>query len=187
MRPRLTRITCFHRCSGLCRNFPRWSKSCLKVISVDLQAVSAGPRWATYFIIYKLLAGTYLYKYLLNTSSHNGDYIVPFSASKQTHCALVICGSEWVTVALHSTCFEYPPKWCVIVLFGCCMGNTTRNWYCLGAYSGYTIQWCTRLQGHFIHSHLYRVHMCLAVMCHLHFCQTDWDHLCATTLRVKWI
>ena len=102
MRPRLTRITCFHRCSGLCRNFPRWSKSCLKVISVDLQAVSAGPRWATYFIIYKLLAGTYLYKYLLNTSSHNGDYIVPFSASKQTHCALVICGSEWVTVALHS-------------------------------------------------------------------------------------
>ena len=45
-----------------------------------------------------------------------------------THCTVVIYKSEWVTVALHSTCFgglfKYPPKWStystVWLLYGWC-------------------------------------------------------------------
>ena len=48
-------------------------------------------------------------------------YIVLFSAFELTHCALVVCNSERVTVAF---CFEYPPKWrtcsTVWVLHGWC-------------------------------------------------------------------
>ena len=34
---------------------------------------------------------------------HSGNYTALFSASEQTHCALVICNCEWGAVALHST------------------------------------------------------------------------------------
>ena len=37
---------------------------------------------------------------------HRGSYIALFSAFEQTHCALVVCNSEWVTVALQSTFFN---------------------------------------------------------------------------------
>ena len=36
-------------------------------------------------------------------------------------------------------------------------------------------QSCTRLQCHFIQSHIGRVYVCLAVTCHLHFWQNDRD------------
>ena len=44
--------------------------------------------------------------------------------------------------------------------------------------SVYTIQPCTSLQHHLIQSHIDKVHVCLAVSCHLHFWQNDWDFLC---------
>ena len=61
-------------------------------------------------------------------------------------------------------------------------------WNCchLGASSVYTIQSCTSLQCHFIQSHIGRVYMCLAVTCHMHFWQNDWDLLCATAVTQGW-
>ena len=49
-----------------------------------------------------------------------------------------------------------------------------------GASSVYTIQPCTRLQCHFIQSHIGRMYSCLAVTCHLHFWQNDRGLLRAT-------
>ena len=61
-------------------------------------------------------------------------------------------------------------------------------WNCchLGTSSVYTIQPCISLQCHFIQSHTGRVHMCLAVTCHLHFWQNDWDLLRATAVTQGW-
>ena len=55
-----------------------------------------------------------------------------------------------------------------------------------GASSVYTIQPCTRLQCHFIQSHIGRVYACLAATCHLHFWQNDRDLLRATALTQRW-
>ena len=55
-----------------------------------------------------------------------------------------------------------------------------------GASSVYTIQACTRLQRHFIQSHIGRVYACLAVTCHLHFWQNDWALLGATAVTRGW-
>ena len=54
------------------------------------------------------------------------------------------------------------------------------------ASSVYTIQACTRLQCHFIQSHIGRVYVCLAVTCHLHFWQNDKDLLRATAVTRGW-
>ena len=37
----------------------------------------------------------------ISSSSHDHFYIALFSALEQTHCALVACDSEWVTVAFY--------------------------------------------------------------------------------------
>ena len=60
-------------------------------------------------------------------------------------------------------------------------------WSCchLSAHSVCTIQPCTSLQ-HFMHSHIWRVHVCLAVTCHLHFWQNHWGPLQATALTQGW-
>ena len=55
-----------------------------------------------------------------------------------------------------------------------------------GASSVYTIQPYTRLQCHFIQSHIGRVYACLAVTCHLHFWQNDRDLLRATAVTRGW-
>ena len=67
-------------------------------------------------------------------------------------------------------------------LFGCCMAGSMWSCCHLGTSSVYTSQLCTSLQYHFIQSHRYRVHVYLAVTCHLHFWQNDWDLLCATAV-----
>ena len=51
------------------------------------------------------------------------------------------------------------------------MAGATWNCCRLGASSVYTIHTCTSLQCHFIRSHIGRVHVFLAVTCHLHFWQ----------------
>ena len=39
---------------------------------------------------------------------------------------------------------------------------------------------------HFMQSHIRKVYACLAVTCHLHFWQNDWDLLCATVVTRGW-
>ena len=105
-----------------------------------------------------------------------------FSVTEQTHSALVICSSEWVTVAL------YNPFWIstnvVTAPFSCYMAGAMWNCCHLSASSVHTIQPCTSLQCHFIPNHLYRVRVCLAVIvtCHLQFWQNDQDGLHATVV-----
>ena len=74
----------------------------------------------------------------------------------------------------------------LVALCGCCMAGATWNVCRFGASSVYTIQPCTRLQCHFIQSHIGRVYACLAVTCHLHFWQNDRDLLPATAVTRGW-
>ena len=39
---------------------------------------------------------------------------------------------------------------------------------------------------HFMQSHIHKVYVCLAVTCHLHFWQNDWDLLHATVVTQGW-
>ena len=41
-------------------------------------------------------------------------------------------------------------------------------------------------QTHSMQSHIHRVHVCLAVTCHLHFWQNDQDLLRATAVTLEW-
>ena len=82
-----------------------------------------------------------------------------------------------VTVAVHSQT-GYSAHW---LLHGWCWFSTC---------SEYTIQPCSGLLCHFIHSKPHvNVHRCLAVTCHLHFWQNDWDLLCdaAVTHKITFI
>ena len=62
------------------------------------------------------------------------------------------------------------------------MADATWNCCRLGAHSVYTIQPCTSLQCHFIWSHMHSVHAYVAITCHLHLWQNDWDLLHATAV-----
>ena len=61
-----------------------------------------------------------------------------------THCAVVACDSEWVSVAFLSTSVNYNPSGVLTLLFDCYMA--AAMWSCchLSACSVYTIQPCTR-------------------------------------------
>ena len=54
------------------------------------------------------------------------------SASKQIHHTLVVHDSAWVTVALHTVFFYFPPKWCahstVWLLHGWCRVKLLMSW-----------------------------------------------------------
>ena len=67
------------------------------------------------------------------------------------------------------------------VLFGCYIAGATRNCCHPGACFVYSTQPCT-ISHHFMQSHRCRVHVCLAVCCHLHFWQNDQDLLYATAM-----
>ena len=64
------------------------------------------------------------------------------------------------------------------------MGVARVKWNCcrLGASSVYTIKPCTCLPCHFIRNHIRRMHVRLAVTCHLRFWQNDRDLLLATVV-----
>ena len=87
----------------------------------------------------------------------------------------------WVTVSFYST---YPWKWCTGSVQWLLRGWCHVICCCFGASSVYTIQPCTRLQCHFIQSHI--VYAYLAVTCHLHFWQNDRDLLRATAVTQGW-
>ena len=61
------------------------------------------------------------------------------------------------------------------------MAGATWNCCHLGASSVYTIQPC-----HFMQSHILKVYACLAVTCHLHFGQNDWDLLRVAAVTRGW-
>ena len=91
--------------------------------------------------------------------------IALFSASEHTHRALVVCHSQWVSVALHSE-FWISTK-VVTALCSCYMAGAKWNCCRLGASSVYTI-----IQP--------------AVICHLHLWQNDRDLLRATAVTRGW-
>jgi len=66
------------------------------------------------------------------------------------------------------------------------MASATWNCCYLSTGSVYTIQvLCTPYNHapcHFIQSHIHKMYACLAVTCHLHFWQNDWDLLHATVV-----
>ena len=96
-------------------------------------------------------------------------YMALFYVSDQTDCTLVVFNSEWVIAALHSV-FWLSPKWlkhCLVVTW-----LVPRE---TAAVSAHVL--CTTAQIHFIRSHIRRVHVCLAVSCHLPFWQNGRDLL----------
>ena len=48
-----------------------------------------------------------------------------------------------------------------------------------------TTTWCM-VAWHARQNHAHMVHVCLAVTCHLHFWQNEWDLLCATAVTRDW-
>ena len=128
-------------------------------------------------------------------------YIVLFSALKQTHCAHVTCDPERLTVPIHSTpCTPYnhaleghPQVACV---FSCNLPPSKR---CIHSTVWLLHGWChmkilpsrhtfcdhTTMHQFTVSHHskgLCRVYVCLAVTCHLHLWQNDWDLLRATAV-----
>ena len=118
--------------------------------------------------------------------------------SEQTHCAHVACNSERVTASFsvilnewqhlfHRAYFSYPRKWCTDGAIWLLMAGAT--WNC--CVSGHVL--CIplnhaplTLQCYFIQSPIVRVHVCLAVTCHLHFWQNDQDLSRATAVTRGW-
>ena len=74
-----------------------------------------------------------------------------YSVSEETHGALVVCHSEWVTVDIHSDLLT--------AQFSSYTADATWKCCCLGAGSVYNTQPCTRLLCHFIRSHIRKVHV----------------------------
>ena len=111
----------------------------------------------------------------------HGFYIaLLFSALEQTHCAYWhVILNEWLYVFIVRI-INIHGSGALIALFGCC--KCCR----FGAGSVYTIEPCTRLQCHFIQSHIGRVYVCLGVTCHLHFWQNDRDLVRATAVTRGW-
>ena len=87
----------------------------------------------------------YLYEQLLSALSrdeseafHNGSYRAILCI-----CTLVVCDSEWATVALH--CALWISTKVVTMLFSWYMAGAKWNCCCLSACSVYTMQLCTSL------------------------------------------
>ena len=93
------------------------------------------------------------------------------------------CMWLWMGDCSFTLClFENTPKCCTFRAVWVLHGWSGDMWKTETACSVYTIQPCTSLQCHFIQSNVHRVHVCLAVMCHLHFWQNDQALLCATSV-----
>ena len=123
---------------------------------------------------------------LINTEQPIDHFhIALFPALERTHCTLVTCGVEWVTVTFHCE-FWYPLKWCAYSTNGRYMAGATWNCCCLSIQCVCTIQPCTSFQCHFIQSHRRRMHECLTLTCHLHFWQNDQDLLLSAVSTQGW-
>ena len=58
--------------------------------------------WSLSHYLTLCVLGQFLKFYMIIVQRFIMATIAQFSLSEQTHCALVVCGSEWATVALHS-------------------------------------------------------------------------------------
>ena len=99
-------------------------------------------------------------------------------------CSRRIYDSEWVTVALRSV-FWIHRKWCthsaVWLLYGWCHVKLLPSRRTFG------VQYATKHQFTVLfRSHIRRVHVCLALTCHLHFWGNDLDLLRATAVARGW-
>ena len=100
-----------------------------------------------------------------------------FSAPKQTHCTQAACVLNERLWPFKEHFLNIHQSATLTALFGCCMAGATWNCCCL---SKFCVHHTTMDQ--FTVS-LYTVRVCLAVTCHLHFWQNDWDLLHATVVR----
>ena len=132
------------------------------------------------------LMKTLYYKHEIVADDDNDDhfYIVLFSALKQTDCAFVTCHSKWgTTFSMHvlnihrsGVLKRFLVTWLVphetATVLAFCSECTT--WPCTMSHHF--------MPCHFMQSHIYicRVHVYLAVTCHLHFWQKDRDLFIAT-------
>ena len=145
-----------------------WDPECDQVIKKKENILTQRRRWGMNFKKQK--------NFIIIIIIHS-FYIALFSALKQTHCAhwhmiLNECLKLFIVriINIHGSGVLTAFFW---VLHGWCYMK-----YChFSAGSVYTIQPCTRLQCHFIQSHIGRVCVCLGVTCHLHFWQNDRDLL----------
>ena len=89
---------------------------------------------------------------------------------EQTHCAHVKCDTEWVTVSLCSTHFQYSLRWCTnsTVWMWNCVHHSTIHQFTVSLYS------------------IYRAYVYLAITCHLHFWQNDQGLSRATAVTWGW-
>ena len=90
-----------------------------------------------------------------------------------------------------TTRFEYPSQWlqrCLIVtrLVPRKTAAVSAQVLCTSYNYVYIIQPCTSLQCYFIRSHIRRMHVCLALACHLYFWQKKQDYLHATAVTRRW-
>ena len=111
---------------------------------------------------------------------YSGNRIALFSASKQTHCRLVVCDFEWVAEASFSAFLN--SHRCGLALFGCYMAGATWYCCCFGTRSFFKC--------YFIRIHTGMVHVWSAVTCYLHRLQNDLDlsslHTTAVTRVWNW-
>ena len=146
--------------TALVNRMPRGTTVFLTIIADFLHPTQYQPPLCNIYLIYWLLS----YSAVLCSSEDS----------------LRSCSNEWLWHSI--ACFEYPLKCCPYSVFGYYMAGGRQNCCHLNARSVYTIQPSTSLQCHFMQSHIFRVCMCLAVTCHVHFWQCDWDLLCATVV-----
>ena len=134
------------------------------------------------------LMKTLYYKHEIVADDDNDDhfYIVLFSALKQTDCAFVACNSKWVTSLLLRVLNIHRSG--VLKRFLVTWLDPRKTDTVLAFCSAGAIQPCTMCHITSFHitsckaTYKCRVHAGLAVTCHLHFWQNDWDLLRATAV-----
>ena len=105
--------------------------------------------------------------------------------SGQTHCTLVVCESESMTVALLSAILNIPSKWCtfsaVCLLHGWC------HLKLLPSRPTFSVRHTIMHEFSFIRSYIRRLHVWLAVTRQLHLWQNDLVLACYSAVtRGKW-
>ena len=114
-------------------------------------------------------------RWALNTMTN----IVLFLASEQTHSALVVCHSEWVTacsftVRATASSDIQPSGYSAVRLVPRETAAVSAHVLCRP---------CATLQCYFIRSHIRRVPVCFSVTCHLSFGRMTWTGIFHVLLR----
>ena len=106
-------------------------------------------------------------------------HVALFSDPEQTHCA---CMRFYMSKKL----FVFKKKKSTKVVYldlecwhGWCHMKLLPSWHILRTQYN-------RAPCHFMQSHICNVHACLAITCHLHFWQNDWDLLRASAVTLGW-